>query len=69
MSIDNATLFDPTIFFACMHQVKDVLSDHNLIGVYISITSFIKFGIESSVILSILTHVANNVPYNLIVTV
>lgn len=69
MSIDNATLFDPTIFFACMHQVKDVLSAHNLIGVHISITSFIKFGIESSVILSILTHVANNVPYNLIVTV
>lgn len=63
------TLFDPTIFLACMYQVKDALSDYELTNIFISLSSFIKFGIDTYVILGLIENISNQLGINVIVTV
>ena len=69
LSIMNGTLFDPTIFLACMYQIKDALSDHGLNDVLVSISSFSKFGFELPDLFELMNYVARSLPYNLVVTV
>lgn len=68
-SINDGALFDPTIFFACLYQIKDVLSDHGIDHIFISSSSFLKFAITDADILTLLEYVSKSLPYNLVVTV
>lgn len=68
-SIVDGTLFDPIIFFSCLYQIKDILSDHNINDLFISSASFLKFSIENLAIIGLLEYISNSLPYNLVVTV
>jgi hypothetical protein len=62
-------LFDPTLFLACMYQVKDALTENEVNNILISLSSFIKFGIDTRAILGLIENVSNNLGINIIVTV